>query len=53
MDGYVNTVQEATEFAKRMLAAANDYSIDGMDLDVEDGEVGSTVQVRPYGDLLS
>merc|ERR1712179_158929 len=45
MGAYVSTVEEATEFAEKMLATHKDIGLDGMDLDVEDSGVGADVQV--------
>merc|ERR1711934_396149 len=45
MGANVSTVEEATEFAEKMLATHKDIGLDGMDLDVEDSGVGADVQV--------
>merc|ERR1712089_65187 len=45
MGAYIKTVEEATEFAEKMLATQKDIGLDGMDLDVEDSGVGVDVQV--------
>ena len=45
MSSHVTTVAEAGLFAEKMLAAATDLGLDGMDLDVEDGGAGVDVQV--------
>jgi len=45
MGAYIKTVEQATEFAEKMLATQKDIGLDGMDLDVEDSGVGVDVQV--------
>jgi len=45
MSFHVHSVEDATEFAKKMAEAANDYGLDGMDLDVEDSGAEAEVQI--------
>ena len=45
MSFHVHSVEDATDFAKKMAEAANDLGLDGMDLDVEDSGADADVQV--------
>jgi len=45
MGQYVTSPEDALHFAEQMQAAAIEYGLDGMDLDVEDSGAGEEVQV--------
>jgi len=45
MGQYVTSPEDALRFAEQMQAAAMEYGLDGMDLDVEDSGAGEEVQV--------
>jgi len=45
MSFHVHSVEDATDFAKKMAEAANDLGLDGMDLDVEDSGADADVQI--------
>merc|ERR1712013_85674 len=48
MSFHVHSVEDATDFAKKMAEAANDLGLDGMDLDVEDSGADADVQIEPW-----